>query len=161
MGAIADHDDAVEIIFVGDGGEAVHLLFGVDGVGLGDDVSEGDAVGEEVIAAYSTLGVAGVAVVTTTQGDDDRSNLATVETDGVVETSVVDGRRSSGVFGRSEDSDGVRGLGFVDLSDGVNLAININRPRERREQDKQEEVTQPVACRSAAIGVGSHGLYRA
>ncbi len=38
----------------------MNLLFGVDGAGLGDDVAEGDAVGEEVVAADAAFGIAGV-----------------------------------------------------------------------------------------------------
>jgi hypothetical protein len=30
MGCVGDDDDVVEVVLAGDGGEAMHLLFGVD-----------------------------------------------------------------------------------------------------------------------------------
>ena len=121
VGAVGDDDDVVEIVFVGDGGEAVDLLLGVDGAGFGDDVAEGDAVGEEVVAAYAAFGVAGVFVAAAAEGDDERGDLFAVEFDGVVEAGVEDGRGVAGVLGCSEDGDGVGGLGVVLAGDGVDL----------------------------------------
>ena len=92
MGPVGDDDDVVEVVFAGDGGEAVDLLLGVDGVGLGDDVGEGDSVGEEIVAAYAALGVSGVVVAASAEGDDERGDLLAVEIDGVVEAGVEDGR---------------------------------------------------------------------
>ncbi len=87
--------------------EAVDLLLGVDGVGLDDDVGEGDAVGEEIVAAYAALGVAGVAVAASAEGDDEGSDFLAVEFDDVVEAGVVDGGGVAAVLGCSEDGDGV------------------------------------------------------
>jgi len=58
MGAVRDDDDMVEIVFVSDGSEAMDLLLGIDGTGFGDDVAEGYAIGEKVVAADAALGVA-------------------------------------------------------------------------------------------------------
>ncbi len=76
VGAVGDDDDVVEVVFAGDGGEAVDLLLGVDGVGLGDDVVEGNAVGEEVVAADAAFGVAGVLVAAAAEGDDEWARSA-------------------------------------------------------------------------------------
>ena len=94
------------------------LLLGVDGVGFGDDVAEGDAVGEEVVAADAALGVAGVFVAASAQGDDEGSDLLAIEVEGVVEAGVEDGRWMAGVLCRAEDGDGVGGLGIVLIGDG-------------------------------------------
>ena len=129
MGAVGDDDDVVEVVLAGDGGEAVDLLLGVDGAGLGDDVAEGDAVGEEVVAADAAFGVAGVFVAAAAEGDDERGDLLAVEFDGVVEAGVEDGRGMAGVLGCAEDGDGVGGLGVVLAGDGGDLA---DRPRRTR-----------------------------
>lgn len=91
MGTVGYDDDVMEVVFVGDGGEAVDLLFGVDGAGFGDDAAEGDAVGEEIVAAYAALGVAGVFIAAAAEGDDERGDLFAIELDGVVEAGVQDG----------------------------------------------------------------------
>ena len=128
MGAVGDDDDVVEIVFAGDGGEAVDLLLGVDGAGLGDDAAEGDAVGEEVVAADAAFGVAGVLVAASAEGDDERGDLFAVEFDGVVEAGVEDGGGVAGVLGCSEDGDGVGGLGVVLAGDGGDLLIDPDAP---------------------------------
>ena len=139
VSAVGDDDDAVKIVFVGDGGEAVDLLLGVDGAGLGDDVAEGDAVGEEVVAADASLGVAGVLVAAATEGDDERGDLLAVEFDGVVEAGVEGRRGVAEVFGCSKDGDGVGGLGFVVVGDGVDLAVEPDAPAGRDDEDEGEE----------------------
>jgi hypothetical protein len=72
MGCVGDDDDVMEIIFASDGGEAVDLLLGVDGAGLGDDAAEGDSICEEIVAANASFGVAGVLVAAAAEGDDQR-----------------------------------------------------------------------------------------
>ena len=136
MGAVGDDDDVVEVVFVGDLGEAVDLLLGVDGAGLGDDVAEGNAVGEEVVAADAALGLAGVLVAAAAEGDDDGSDLLAVEIDGVVEAGVEDGRGAAVVLGCTEDGDGVGGLGVVLVGDGVDLAGRPRRTRRWRRGEK-------------------------
>ena len=91
MGRIGDDDDVMEIVLVGDGSQAVDLLLGVDGAGLGDDAAEGDSVREEIIAAYTALSVAGVLVGAAAEGDDERSDLFAVEVDGMIEAGVKNG----------------------------------------------------------------------
>ena len=128
MGAVGDDDDVVEIVFVGDGGEAVDLLLGVDGVGFGDDAAEGDPIGEEVVAADTALGVAGVFVAAAAEGDDERGNLLAIELDGVIEAGVENGGRVAEILGCTEDGDGVGGLGFVVVGDGGDLLIDPDAP---------------------------------
>ncbi len=55
MGAVGDDDDVAQIILAGDGGQAVDLLLSVDGARLGDDVAEGNAVGQQIVAADCRL----------------------------------------------------------------------------------------------------------
>ena len=62
MSCVGDYDDVVEVVFARDGGETVDLLLGIDGAGFGDDAAEGNSIGEEVVAADASLGVAGVFV---------------------------------------------------------------------------------------------------
>ena len=138
MGAVGDDDDVVEVVLLGDGGEAVDLLLGVDGAGLGDDVAEGDAVGEEVVAADAALGVAGVLVAAAAEGDDERRDLLAVELDGVVEAGVKDGRGVAGVLGCSEDGDGVGGLGVVLGGQSVDLGVDPDAP-DGHDQKQQRE----------------------
>ena len=149
MGAVADDGDVLEVVLAGDGGEAMDLLLGVDGVGLDDDVGEGDAVGEEIVAAYAALGVAGVAVAASAEGDDERRDFLAIEFDDVVEACVVDGGGVAAVLGCSEDGDGVAGLGLVFVGYGVYLDADPDRPDDGNQQDEQEEVAQPVAGRGA------------
>jgi len=154
MSAVGDDDDVLQVVFAGDGGEAVDLLFGVDGAGLGDDVAEGDAIGEEVVAADAAFGVAGVFVGAAAEGDDERGDLLAVELDGVVETGVEDGRGMAGVLGRSEDGDGVGGLGFVVAGDGVDLTVEPDAPGGHPEEHEGEELTEEGAPQGASAQVG-------
>ncbi len=59
MGWIGDDDDGAEVVFAGDLREALDLLLGVDGGGLGDDVVVRDAIRKKVVATDSAFGVAG------------------------------------------------------------------------------------------------------
>ena len=70
MSCVGDDDDVVEIVFAGDGGEAVDLLFGVGGAGFGDDAAEGNPIGEKVVAADAAFRIAGVFVAAAAEGDD-------------------------------------------------------------------------------------------
>ncbi len=155
MRAVGDNDDVVEIVFVGDGGEAVDLLLGVDGAGLGDDVAEGDAVGEEVVAADAAFGVAGVLVAAAAESDDERGDLFAVEFDGVVETGVKDGGWVAGVFGRSEDGDGVCGLGVVLCRQRVDLVIDPDAPGGDDEKHQRERAAKDEsACGAWGAQIG-------
>ena len=91
MGAVGDDDDVLEVLAFGDGGEELDLLFGIDGVGFGDDVIEGDTVGEEVVAADTAFGFSGVFIAAATEGNDDGGDVSLVEGDGLVEAGVEDG----------------------------------------------------------------------
>ena len=145
MSAIGDDDDVLEVILVGDGGEAVDLLLGVDGAGLGDDAAEGHTVGEEVVATDTALGVTGVFVAATTEGDDERGDLLAVEIDGVVEASVEDRRGVAGVLSCTEDGDGVSGLGVVLAGDGGYLLIDPDAPCSGGEEDEHEQLAEEEA----------------
>src|SRR5258705_646819 len=92
VGGVGDDDDVVEIVFAGDGGEAMDLLLGIDGAGFGDDAAEGNSIGEEVVAADASFGVAGVFVAAAAEGDDQRGDVLAVEVDGVIEAGVKHGR---------------------------------------------------------------------
>ena len=72
VGCVGDDDDVTEIVFVSDGSQAANLLLGVDGVGFGDDVAEGYAIGEKIVPAYASFGVAGVLVAASAEGDSTR-----------------------------------------------------------------------------------------
>ena len=121
MGAVGDDDDVVEIVLAGDGGEAMDLLLGVDGAGLGDDVAEGDAVGEEIVAADAALGVAGVLVAAAAEGDDERGDLLAVEVDGVVEAGVQTGEGRPEYSAAPKTAMASAVLGLVVVGDGVDL----------------------------------------
>ncbi len=151
MGAVGDDDDVVEVVLAGDGGEAVDLLLGVDGAGLGDDVAEGDSVGEEIVAADAAFGVAGVLVAAAAEGDDERGDLLAVEFDGVVEAGVEDGRGAAGVLGCSEDGDGVGGLGLVLVGYVVDLLVDPDEPGEGDQQEKAEEPAEQRCPRSRRV----------
>ena len=137
--AVGDDDDVVEIVLVGDGGEAMDLLLGVDGAGFGDDAAEGDSVGEEVVAADAAFGVAGVFVAAAAEGDDERGDVLAVEFDGVIEAGVKDGGWVAGVLGCAEDGDGVGGLGVVLAGDGGYLLIDPDAPGGGDEKDQREQ----------------------
>ena len=139
VGCVGDDDDVMEIVFVGDGGEAVDLLLGVDGAGFGDDAAEGNSIGEEVVATYSSFGVAGVFVAASAEGDDQRSDLFAIEVDGVIETGVKDGGWVAGVLGCTEDGDGVGGLGVVLVGDGGDLLVDPDAPRGGDQEDDPEQ----------------------
>jgi len=64
VSAVADDDDVLEVLAAGDGGQMFDLLLRVDGVCFRDDAVEGDAVGEEIVAADTAFGPAGVFVGT-------------------------------------------------------------------------------------------------
>ena len=158
MGAVGDDDDVVEIVFAGDGGEAMDLLLGVNGAGFGDDVGEGNAVGEEVVAAYAAFGVAGVFVGAAAEGDDERGDLFAVEFDGVVEAGVEDGRGMAGVLGCAEDGDGVGWLGVVLAGDGVDLLVDPDAPDGGDKKEKREEATEEeTAGGASATQIGLTG----
>ena len=162
VGAVGDDDDVAEVVFAGDGGEAVDLLFGVDGAGLGDDVAEGDAVCQEVVAPDAALGVAGVAIAAAAEGDDDGGDLFAVEVDGVIETGVEDGGGAAGVLGGAEDGDGVGGLGIVAGGDLIDLAIDPNAPGEGDDQEKQQQLSERAGARGRTATArcrtgGDHG----
>src|ERR1700737_4440540 len=158
MGCVGDYDDVVEIVFTRDGGEAVDLLLGVDGAGFGDDAAEGDSIGEEVVAADASLGVAGVFVAAAAEGDDQGSDVLAVEFDGVIEAGVKDGGWAAGVFGRAEDGDGVGGLGVVFAGDGGYLLIDPEAPCRGGEEDQREQPTEEgTACGASASQIGGGG----
>ena len=161
MGCVGDDDDVMEIVFVGDGGEAVDLLLGVDGAGLGDDAAEGDSVGEEVVAADAAFGVAGVFVAAAAEGDDERGDLFAVEVDGVVEAGVKDGRGVAGVLGCTEDGDGVGGLGVVFAGDGGDLLVDPDAPRSGdQEDDPEQPAEEETAGGASAPQIGGRGDHR-
>jgi hypothetical protein len=161
VGAIGDDDDVVEVVFAGDGGEAVDLLLGIDGAGLGNDAAEGDTVGEEIVATDTSFGVAGVFVAAATEGNDERGDLFVVEIDGVIEASVQDRRRVAGVLGCTEDGDGVGGLGVVLVCDGGYLTVDPDTPCSGGEEKQQKELAKEVAAgraRSSQVGRGGDHL---
>ncbi len=142
MRAVGDDDDVVKVVLAGDGGESVDLLFGIDGAGFGDDVAEGNAVGEEVVAADAAFGVAGVFVAAAAECDDKWGDLFAIELDGVVEAGVKDGGWMAGVLGCTEDGDGVGRLGVVLGRQGVDLVVNPDAPSGRDEKQQREHATK-------------------
>src|SRR6185437_7451547 len=128
VGAVGDDDDGVEVVGGGDLGEFRHLLLRVKGVGLGDDLVEGDAVSQQVVAADAAFGAAGVFVGAAAEGDDDGRDAVVVEGDGFVEAGVEDGRGTAGVLGGPEDGDGVGALGVVDVCGVLDLAVEPDGP---------------------------------
>jgi len=161
MSAVRDDDDVVEIIFVGDGGEPVDLLLGVDGAGLGDDAAEGNSVGEEVVAADAAFCIAGVFVAAATEGNDEWGDLFAVEFDGVVEASVKNGRRVAGVFGCTEDGDGIGGLGVVLARYGGDLLIDPDAPGGGDQKDYGEQPAEEEPAGGASTSqIGGRGDHR-
>ena len=161
MGRVGDDHDVVEIVFAGDSCEAVDLLLGVDGAGFGDDAAEGNSVGEEVVAADASLGVAGIFVTSTPEGDDQRGDVLAVELDGVVEAGVKDGGGVAGVFGCAKDGDGVGGLRVVLASDGGYLLIDPDAPCGRDEKDQREQPAEKETAGGASVlQVGGRNDHR-
>jgi len=154
VGAVGDDDDVLQIVFVGDGGEAVDLLLGVDGAGLGDDVAEGNSIGEQVVATDAAFCVAGVFIAAATEGDDERSDLLAVEFYGVVEAGVKDGGGMSGVLGCSKDGNRIGGLGLVVACDGVDLLVEPDGPSGDDDEHKGKQLTEEGAPDAAATEVG-------
>jgi len=155
VGAIGDDDEVVEVVVSGDVDEALDLLLGVGGGGLGDDLVEGDAVGEEIVATYAALGVAGVEIAAAAEGDDEGRHLEAIESNGVVETGVEDRRGMAGVLGRSEDRDGVCGAGLVDTSYGGDLEVDPGGPGTDDQEEQDEESAEEVQALARLVG-GSH-----
>ena len=159
MGSVRDYDDVVEVVFVRDGGEAVDLLLGIGGARLGDDAAEGNSIGEEVVATDAALGVAGVFVGASAEGDDERSDLFAVELDGAVETGVEDWGWAAGVLGCAEDGDGVGGLGVIVTGDGGDLLAEPDAPDDCAEEQEDEELTEECASYAATVQVGGRGVH--
>ena len=161
MGSVGDDDDVVEIVFAGDGGETVDLLPGIDGACLGDDAAEGNAVGEEIVATDAAFGVAGVFVAAATESDDERGDLLAVEFDGVIETCVKDRGWMAGVFGCTEDGDGVGGLGVVLAGDGGDLLTDPDAPCGGEQKDHREEPAEEETAGSASASqIGGRSDHR-
>jgi len=149
MSAVADDDDVLEVLTFRNAGQVLDLLFGVDRVCLRDNAVEGDAVGEQIVSAYAAFGFAGVFVGTAAQRDDDGCHATLVEADGLIKAGVQHWRGTAGVLGRAKDSDGVCGLGVVDLRGGFDLVIDPTKPRDSREQQKQHEAAQKFGGRAS------------
>lgn len=161
VGCVGDDDDVVEIIFARDRSETMDLLFGVDGASLGDDAAEGDSVGEQIVAAYAAFGVAGIFVGAATQGDDERSDLFAVELDGMVEAGVEDGGGVAGVLRRTEDGNGVGGLGVVYTGHGGDLLIHPDAPSGGDQQhDPEQPAEEETARTTSALQVGGGDDHR-
>jgi hypothetical protein len=161
MGCVGDDDDVVKIVFVGDGGEAVDLLLGVDGAGLGDDAAEGDSIGEEIVAADASFGVAGVLIAASPEGDDHRSDLFAIEIDGMVEAGVKDRGWVAGVLGCTEDGDGVGGLSVVMAGNCGDLLIDPDTPGSGDQQDQPEQPAKEETAGSASASqIGGRGDHR-
>src|SRR5437879_1199941 len=150
MGAVGDDDDVVEIVLAGDGGEAAGLLFGVDGAGLGNDATERDSIGEEIVAADAAFGVAGVFVAATAEGDDQRGDLFAIEIDGVVEAGVEDGGWAAGVLGCAEDGDGIGGLGVVFAGDSRYLLVDPEAPHGDGQEDQPKQPAEEATAGDAS-----------
>ena len=158
MGRVGDDDDVMEVVFAGDGGKAVDLLFSVDRAGLGDDAAEGNSICEEVVAADASFGVARVFVAAAAEGDDERGDVFAVEVDGVIEAGVKDRRGSAGVLGCAEDGDSVGGLGVVLAGDCGYLLIDPEAPCGGDYEDDREQPTEEDTSGAAsAAKIGGRG----
>lgn len=150
MGAVADDDDELEIVFAGDGGEPVDLLLSISGAGFGDDVAEGNAVGEKIVATNAAFGVAGVFISASAESDDQRCDLLAVEFDGVIEAGVEHRRGVAGVLCCAEDGDGVGRLRLVFGGNLRNLLIDPGEPDQtHQKKDSEEPAKKSAACRGA------------
>jgi hypothetical protein len=118
----------MEIELTRDGREPAGLLFGIGGAGLGDDATERNAVGEQIVAAYSPFSVSGVFVAAAAESNDDWSDLLSIEIYRMIQAEVQRGRGPSGIFGRSEDSDSVRLLCLILACDFGYLTHDIGAP---------------------------------
>jgi hypothetical protein len=161
MGRVGDDDDVVEIVFACDGGEAVDLLLRVGGAGFGDDAAEGNSIGEQVVAANASFGVAGVLIAAAAEGNDHRSYLLAIKLDGMVEAGVKDGRWVAGVLGRTEDGDGVGGLGLVMAGNCGDLLIDPDTPGSGDQQNQPEQPAKEETAGSASASqIGGRGDHR-
>ena len=145
MGGVGDDDDVVQAVGLGDLGEASGLLRSGEGVGFGDDSGEGDALSEQIVAAYAAFRVAGVAVAASAQSDDEWGDLPLVERDSVVEAGMVDGRRVAAVLGCAEDSDCVGGLGLIICGDLVDAVDDPEAPASAKDDGEEGEAKAEVS----------------
>ena len=163
MRAVGDDNDGVEVVRGSDLCKLCYLLLRVEGVGLGDDVVEGYAVGEEVVAADAPFSAAGVLLRAATEGDDGGRDAVVVESDGFVEARVKDGRGTAGVLSGTEDGDGVGTLCVVDVRGVLDLAVEPDEPAggddEEDEECPAEQARAEAAARSRVPGSGA-GTHR-
>jgi hypothetical protein len=140
----------VEVVLARDGGEAMDLLFSVDGAGFGDDAAEGNSIGEQVVAAYASLGVARVFVGAAAEGDYEGGDVLAVEIDGVVEAGVKNGGWAAGVLGCAEDGDGVGGLSVVFAGDSRYLLVDPEAPYGCGQEDQPEQPAEEATAGDAS-----------
>jgi len=163
VSGVGDDDDVTEIVFVGNGCEAVDLLLGIGGAGFGDDAAEGNSIREEIVAAYATFCVARVFVGAAAEGDDEGGDMFSVEIDGVVEAGVEDGGGVAGVLGCTEDGDGVGGLSVVLTGYSGDLLIDPDTPCGGDQQDNSEQPAEEETAASALasqIGGGGDHIWK-
>ena len=111
MRSVADDDQPLQTVGAGNHGNAARRFFGVAAFGLGNDGFFGNAHGHQVFAAHRAFVVLVAAVAA--QGDDQRSNAALIEGQGVVQPGAVDRRGPSVVLRRAKDANRVRRRSLV------------------------------------------------
>ncbi len=152
MRAVADDDDSVEVVRGRDLRELCHLLLRVEGVGLGDDVVERNAVCQQVVAADSALGAAGVLFRASAERDDCRRDAVVVQGNGLVEPRVQDRRGAAGVLGGAEDRDGVGAFSVIDVRGVLDLAVEPHKPADGNNENDEKKPSQQTRAEAAARG---------
>lgn len=134
MRSITDHNDGIEIIFPGYGSQSVDLLFSIGGTGLRNDISKGNAIGQQIIPANPAFGVAGVLIASASKSDDQWGDLPAIELDRVIETGMEHRRRTSGILRSAKYGDSIGGLSLVLTGHIGYLLIHPDKPAQRNQQ---------------------------
>jgi hypothetical protein len=167
VGSVADDVDSAEVVFSGDDDKIGDGLLGVVAVGFGDDVSLGDAVGDEIAAADAAFGV-DIAGFFSPERDEERCESLTIERQGVAKTVAEYWGWAAVVLGGSKNGNGVGGAGLIVAGVVADLEIDVGNPEDSSDEDSREGESEDALTEATAGGgfavtalrrawVGGHG----
>ena len=149
VGSVRHDDDVVQMVLPGNRGEQRHLLTRVYGVRFSDDRIEGDRLGQQIVPAHTTLCLPGISIRSATQRHEDRSNLLTIQRHRMIQSGMIDRRRTAVVLRRTKHCDRIGGLCLILTCHQIDVPHNISRPSNRADYDhgqhKQPNITKPMA----------------